>query len=249
MAFDWSTFVLEAVNFLVLIWILRHFLYRPVAGAIARRKAAVEQTLAAADTRRTEAERLKQQYESRLAEWEREKTGLRSQAVAEVETQRAQLMTGLQRSVEQERERNRLVERRHLAELRDKAAREAAARSLQFVARLLARIATAGLEAELVRVALEDLSRLDSNRADALAPIRAPNPGSIDVRSAFPLPAAQREQVRQALRRLTGTEVAGTFECDERLIAGLRIGIGPLVLRANLQDELQFFAEHMDEHA
>jgi F-type H+-transporting ATPase subunit b len=43
MHIDWSTLGLQTVNALVLIWLLAHFLFRPVADAIAgRQKAAVQ---------------------------------------------------------------------------------------------------------------------------------------------------------------------------------------------------------------
>ena len=33
-----STFVLEIINFLILVWILKRFLYKPVLGVIAKRR-------------------------------------------------------------------------------------------------------------------------------------------------------------------------------------------------------------------
>jgi F-type H+-transporting ATPase subunit b len=46
---DWMTFVLEVINFLVLIWILNRLLYRPLMNVIAQRKAAIQKTLADAE--------------------------------------------------------------------------------------------------------------------------------------------------------------------------------------------------------
>jgi len=43
---SWSTFLLEIINFLVLVWILKHFLYKPVLDVIARRRSGIEKTLA-----------------------------------------------------------------------------------------------------------------------------------------------------------------------------------------------------------
>jgi F-type H+-transporting ATPase subunit b len=67
MELNWSTFVLEIINFLVLVWILQRLLYKPVLAVIARRRAGIEKTLADAKHLQAEAERLKAQYESRLA--------------------------------------------------------------------------------------------------------------------------------------------------------------------------------------
>lgn len=41
MDFDWTTFILEIINFLILIWILKHFLYRPVLKVISERRSGI----------------------------------------------------------------------------------------------------------------------------------------------------------------------------------------------------------------
>ena len=73
MQIDWTTFALEIINFLVLVWILKRFLYRPVLDTLARRRAGVEHTLAEARETEARAKTLQDQYASRLAEWEGEK--------------------------------------------------------------------------------------------------------------------------------------------------------------------------------
>ncbi len=59
MELDWSTFLLQIINFLVLVWILNRFLYQPVMKVIAERKAAVEKTLADSERARAEARALR----------------------------------------------------------------------------------------------------------------------------------------------------------------------------------------------
>jgi F-type H+-transporting ATPase subunit b len=66
MNFDWTTFALEVVNFLILVWILKHFFYRPVLAVIETRRAENEKNLAQADTLRSEAQSLKDEYANRL---------------------------------------------------------------------------------------------------------------------------------------------------------------------------------------
>lgn len=60
------------------------------------------------------------------------------------------------------------------------------------------------------------------------------------VTSAYPIGERQRNAFVQALGSLAGKDIACEFTQDDRLIAGFRIGIGPWILHANLQDELRF---------
>ena len=67
MSFDWSTFLLEVLNFLVLVWLLQHFLYRPVLAVIERRRSESEKITDAAQALRAQAQALKTEYEVRMA--------------------------------------------------------------------------------------------------------------------------------------------------------------------------------------
>ena len=50
MQIDWTTFALEILNFLVLVWILKHFFYQPVLAVLDKRRASVEKETADAGT-------------------------------------------------------------------------------------------------------------------------------------------------------------------------------------------------------
>jgi len=100
---SWPTFILEIVNFLVLVWILKRFLYRPILQAIEERKARIEKTLADAKARQNEGEALEQQFQKRLADWEDEKQRLRAEVTQEIAGRRTQLLAALDDSLKQER--------------------------------------------------------------------------------------------------------------------------------------------------
>ena len=59
--------------------------------------------------------------------------------------------------------------------------------------------------------------------------------------SAFPISAAQRDAIERELKKITENNVTVQFGEESCLRAGLRISIGPWVLRANLADELEIF--------
>lgn len=243
MQLNWSTFLLEVVNFLILVWILKRFLYKPVLAAISRRKAAIEKTLSDAQAKHEQAQTLELQYQNRVADWEREKEGLRAALTDELRVQRERLTADLQKALEQEREKERVLAERRLAELEDRAAAQGSEKGVQFTARLLERIANPELESRLLALLLEDLPRLPAVQLKALQETCRDPQRAVKIASAFPLAEAQRSQVVQALQEATHENIAAEFEEDSSLVAGLRISAGPWTVRANLRDELQFFAE------
>jgi len=158
--FDWTTVLLEAANFLILVWLLKRFLYRPVLDIVGRRQAAIAKTLADAEAARADAQRLQADYESRRADWERERAGLRRALEAELDTQRTQRLAALARELDDGRRRDAAASERARAverlELETRALRQADA----FAARLLERCAGPELDARLAALLLDDLERL-----------------------------------------------------------------------------------------
>ena len=69
MELNWSTFLLEIINFLVLVWILKRFLYRPVLAVLEKRREEIAQSLNEANNHHTQAIELEQQYKKRLEDW------------------------------------------------------------------------------------------------------------------------------------------------------------------------------------
>ena len=243
MEFDWTTYALEIINFLVLVWILQRFLYKPVTRAIAERKAGIEKTLADARAIQGEAESLKRQYENRMADWEQEKAQARVQLLQEMDAERKRLATVLHAALEQEREKFRGLEQRRALELRHRLEEEVLAEGGRFVARLLSRLASPELEERIRELLLEDLLHLADRELQSLRAACQEAGAKMKITSGYPLQEEQRNSLVRALSGLAGNPVACEFGQDPELMAGLRISIGPWVLRSNLRDELKFFAE------
>jgi len=240
---NWSTFVLEIINFLVLVWILKRFFYKPVLEVIARRRAGIEKTLADARKLQSDAEALQTQYRQRLADWTQERQRAREQLADEIEAERIQRLATLQSQLEQEQEKARVADARRQADAVHKAEETALMQAAGFASRLLGELAGPELEQRLLKLLLEQLSRLSDERIAALRNSCGRAAETIVVSSAWPLPDSQREQLRQALTATMGSSLPLRFEQDSALLAGLRISIGAWVVSANLQDELKSLAE------
>jgi F-type H+-transporting ATPase subunit b len=242
MQLDWTTFALEIVNFLVLVWLLARFLYRPVAQAIERRRAEIERALKEAREAQAQAAALREQYEGRLAQWEREKAQARTKLREELDAERAKKMQELAAALEQERLRREALGERAALERAREAEDAALRQGAAFAARLGAALAGPELEARIVELALAELGKLPRERREALAAAAAANPRAA-VASAYDLPEEQRRRIGSALAEASSAQIECDYRRDERLVAGLRIEIGPWVLDANLREELAAFAQ------
>lgn len=242
MAFDWTTFILEIINFLILVWVLKRFLYHPILDVIARRRAGVEKTLADARRIETEAGELKQQNEQRLEQWENEREAAQARLREELAAEREHLMAALETSIAEERERRRVLDERHQHDFRRGVEEQGIAQGAAFSARLLARLATPELEARLYTLLLEDLRGLRAEDKRAVADAAAAPGLQLKVQSAFVLDQDRRGELARALADATGKTLPVEYRENPELLAGFQVGIGPWILHANLRDELKFFS-------
>ncbi|MBZ0106858.1 MAG: F0F1 ATP synthase subunit delta [Sulfuricella denitrificans] len=242
MDLDWTTFILEIVNFLVLVWILKRFLYRPVLEVIARRRTQIEEALSEARDTRQQADTLKEQFEGRLAGWETEREAAHAKLLEEVAIERQHLMAAVAKAMDEEKaKRKAIVERQQQDWLRT-AAEQGVAQGQAFASRLLERLAGPELEAGLFGLLLQDLAQLPEQQRKDLA-AAAGREARLDVLSAYPLAAEQRNELTAALQAVLGRELPAGFGEQPDLVAGFLITVGPWVMHANLRDELRFFGE------
>lgn len=244
MELDWTTFALEVVNFLILVWLLKRFLYQPVMEFVARRQAGIEQTLADARTARAEADALKAQYENRLADWAQERQKALEALHLDMEQERARQLAALKQELAGEEEKIRVVEARQRQEFSRQAEQEALTLAARFATRLLERASGPQTTASLACLLAEELASLAADQRAALRAAAASGNGAVLVTSAHPLDEAQRQALEAAFTALLeGMAPAWKYRVEPALIGGLRLSLGPWVLNANFKDELQAFAE------
>jgi len=249
MNIDWTTFALEIINFLALVWILKRFLYKPVLETLAQRRAGIEQTLSEARAAEVRAQGLQAQYEGRLADWGKERAKARSDLETEMALERSRQMQSLVKDLAEERARNAAVDTHRQQEMQREMESAALAQAQQFASTLLGRLATPALESRMVDLLLEDWAKLPDQQLFGLrAAVEDPALGA-KVSSAFPLDAAQRGRIVEALSQRLGRPVAVAFDEVPGLLAGMRISLGAWQLHLNFTDELASFAagaNHVD---
>ncbi|MFZ4536176.1 F0F1 ATP synthase subunit delta [Propionivibrio sp.] len=246
MELDWTTFGLEIVNFLALIWILKRFLYRPVLATLAERRAGIERSLNEARETQAGAATLKSEFEGRLADWSQEKAAARTRFEAELAAERARQMEALTKELAAERERSAAQDAHRQEALKREVVAQAGTEARQFASVLLGKLAGPDLEARLVDLFVEELAALPEERLAPLQTGQNSHGTGITagiVTSAYPLAEAQRQLLSNAIEARLGRHEPLAFVEDSTLLAGIRLSLGAWQLDFSLAGELGVFAE------
>ena len=103
MLINWFTVVAQIINFLILVGLLRWFLYQPILQVIEKRKSRLEQEWQAAKTAQTEAEETIDHYQEKQQTLEQQRQDFLSQARGEAEQERQRLLTETRQVVTEQR--------------------------------------------------------------------------------------------------------------------------------------------------
>lgn len=219
MHFDWWTFTFQVVNVLVLVWILAHFLFRPVAAAIAARKEAVGETLRQAEETKARSEQALEALRGQQDAFEKQRYALLEEARNEAEAQKRELLDAARKeAVDLVKEAGREVEIARQS-ARRQALAEAGTLAVEIARRLMENLPSdariAGYPARLA----EAIAALDARqKATMLA-----DPDSLELVAPRELDAAEAWQGQKAVFGLTGKRLALPVITDGTLIAGLEL--------------------------
>lgn len=241
MELDPFTFVMEIVNFLVLLWLLKRFLYKPVKAAIAQRQLGLTQALDDAQSLKNDAATLEQKYRVQLTQWEQEKAQQQEQLRQSLILERDTAMEKMAIAAETEKKRlTSLIEQDHALQkqqLHDQASKEA----LKITTRMLQRLQGETLDQLLIKVLLEDLESMPDDEKQVLTSALKQQNGQIIVSLAHKQTAEQSQHLEQSLIACFAQPVTLQIQIQPELMSGLRLGIGAHALHVSLKDELAYF--------
>ena len=239
MEFNLSTFILEIINFLILIWILQRLFYKPLLAVIAKRKQFIDQTLSEAKNLQQQAEQQRNLYENRQQLWEQEKQAAIDALHQQLETERTAQLDRLNVELAQEQQKVKNALSKQQQDLQRQLEKQALLNGAKFAGMLLQLAVVPELEARLFLLLIDSLSTLPQN----LSRPGTKKSTAFKIASAYPLSIEMCQQLEQKLGDLFNSQINFQYHQDPALIAGLRIDIGDWVLNANLQHELTGFAE------
>ncbi|MFC2968252.1 F0F1 ATP synthase subunit B family protein [Acidimangrovimonas pyrenivorans] len=238
MQVDWLTVTAQIANFLVLIWLLRWALYRPLARALRAREVAVAQRLEAAEAARAEAEAAAETHRAATRALEQEREDRLERAEQEAEATKAALLDAAKQEISARRAawQEQLADEK--AAFLDRLRRRAAASFVATLRHILDEMA----DQELV----EGMARTFARRLAALEPAQqarlraaADDGDRPTILASLPLSERARELVGEAVVGLLDRPAEPGFEADPGLGCGL-------VLRLGSQHVGWTIAEHLD---
>ena len=223
MLIDWFTVAAQGVNFLVLVWLLKRFLYAPILSAIDAREKGIVARLAEAEAKQGDAQAVRDDFQRKEKALEEQRAALLQKAAADAGAEHKRLLDAAQTDAAAARSKWQAALRADQGALGDEIIKQTQAGVFNIARKTLTELASTSLEECISGVFLSQLHGLSSAAHDQLAASLQAATQPVVIRSAFDLPPSQRAEVTVAVNAIFSGQAPLQFETDPSLVSGIEL--------------------------
>ncbi len=223
MLIDWFTVGAQALNFIILVWLLKRFLYKPILNAVDAREKRIAAELADADSKQAEAQKERNEFQRKNEEFDQQRAALLSKATDEAKAERQRLFVDARKAADALSAKRQETLRSDADNLNQALRRRTQQEVFAIARKALTDLATTSLEERMGEVFIRRLRSIDDKAKEGLAEALKTAAEPALVRSAFDLPAEQRATIQKALNETFSAEVRVRFETMPDLVSGIEL--------------------------
>lgn len=245
MTINWWTLGLQAVNVLILIWLLSRVFWHPVAKAIAARQGAAQKMLSDAEATQKKANSALAEVTKTRAGMVAERGALLTEVKVKADAAAKAALKEASRKAENVLKAAKIARKREIDVARVKAAADSAQLAVDIARKLLARLDTGEVQVMFLDLLVESIEQMPPTDRAALVDTA----GGIDLFSPSDLKAADKAKITKAVRHALGGAPELHFVTDPDLIAGFELRTAHFVLHNSWQSDLAAILKDQNNEA
>ena len=218
MLINWFTVVAQVINFLILVWLLKHFLYKPILNAIDAREKGIAAKLAEAEAKKADAQKERDDFQHKNEAFDKERTGLLKKATDDANAERQQLLDQARKDADTLRAKRQEALQNEQLHLSQEIIRWTQKQVFDITRKTLSDLANASLEERMCDAFVDRLRTVNGAAKEQLIAAFKNSPQPAQVRSAFQLPQTAKKRSRKCGE--------GNFRCGNASPVRDRSGTG-----------------------
>jgi F-type H+-transporting ATPase subunit b len=238
MPIDWFTVVAQLINFLILVWLLKRFLYKPILHAIDEREKGIATQLAQAEAKKAEAQKERDDFQHKNEAFDQERATLLKKATDEAKAERQRLLDEARKDADALRAKRQEALRNEQRNLSQEITRWTQKEVFAITRKTLVDLAATSLEEHMGAVFVQRLRALTGVAKEQLATSLKTSNLPARVRSAFDLLPEQRAALQKALNETFSADIHIQFETVPELVSGIELSANGLKVAWSIADYL-----------
>jgi F-type H+-transporting ATPase subunit b len=249
MKIDWITVIAQAVNFVILVLLLKRFLYKPIVKAIDDRDKKIADQLQDAANKQAEAKKQQDEFEAKNKEFDDQKATMMAKARQDSDAEKKRLIEEARKEADE-----------FSAKLKESLQNEEKSLSTEIVnstkqevfaitRKALTDLAGRTLEAIMADVFVEKLNALNKDEKEQLikAVTADVGKGTVKIITAFSLEAPQQKIIKHAINEAFDATKHVAFIVAPELICGIELNANGYKIGWSINDYLNSLQKKVDE--
>ena len=250
MPIDWFTIIAQTINFLILLWLLKRFLYRPIIDGLDAREKKIADILADADNNKTQAKRLQNDYEQKLSDIEKERVNSRNLATKAAEAAAKDLLDEAHLNAESLVKKRLVALQLEVNQLKHDVLQKSVHEIYAQCRKILGDLAGVELDHLMFDKLLQRLDRLDTEHTEQLINALDACDNKVLIRGAFELNTEQLARLQDGIQTKLATDeqrqIVFTQSKVPELISGLELTLSGWKLPWSVHNYLSELQQHLD---
>jgi len=223
MQINWFTVIAQILNFLVLVWLMKRYLYKPILNAIDDREKKIVGQLADAKTKKEEAQKEQDEFNKKNEVFDRQKKDMMDKATSEAATQGQKLLEDAKNNAKALQDKLEKAAKDQQENLNRQTEQKTEKEVFAITKKVLTDLAGVDFEEQSVNVFIKRISGIKENEKDLFKKALLPGSGTILVQSAFDLTEKQQTEIKSEVTKMLGTKPSFEFKTSPALIGGIEL--------------------------
>jgi F-type H+-transporting ATPase subunit b len=238
MLIDWFTVGAQVLNFVILVWLLKRFLYRPILNAVDARETRIAGELADADAKRAEAQKERDEFQRKNEVFDEERAALVAKATEEANAERSRLLEEARQAADTLSAKRQEALANDARNLNEAVALRVQREVFAIARKALTDLASTDLEERMAEAFIRRLREMDGKAKAGLAQALKTRSAPALVRSAFDLSTEQRTAIQKAVSEIVSAESGVRFETVPDLVSGIELTVNGRKIAWSIGDYL-----------
>lgn len=243
MLINWFTVIAQIINFLILMVLLKIFLYDRIVKAMDDREKKIADRLDDADRKKQQAQEHEKALEEEKRRLEDRRKDMLEAAEHEAEERRKKLVEDARREVDLRRAEWSEALEREKKNFLDNLRRMVAEQTFSLAGRLIQDLADEKLQQRVAEVFITRLRDMDPGEKNRAAETIRESGGRVVLQSSFDMDAAEKRKITAALREELRDDIQVEYETDPGLVLGVSLKFKGRKIAWSLEDYLEDIME------
>ncbi len=247
MNIDLFTFIAQIINFIILVLLLRHFLYKRIVRVMDQREEDISARIKDAEERKKEADMEKEEFEKKKSEIEEKQKSMLSDAENEAEERKKELIQKAREEVDQKQKHwYESLQKQKQAFLNDLRVRTGE-QVFEAIRKALKELADEDIEKHIITTFLNRIQDLEKNEKKEFSQSLSESDHTAEIRSRFRLSNTMKQKIEKSVKDTFSKEVELEFKTSDEMIGGIELESNDRKIAWNIESYLSDLENNIAE--